>query len=169
MSDENPENTNGALVPVDEPQDDGQELSAPPPKVVTRVTARRALKKMGKSNLKLDFIEAKAGFGQYVAGLGVGNLTAADFVQTVHDLDSTIAATVALDAQLKDPEARANLMATREKLLKQRVALIDIGFKAGIADVNSQTQNHPNNIPFPANTQVNVLVSTRAEETTVKS
>lgn len=146
---------------VDEPMDDTPDLpcSVPPPGGLAitpaeRNAARRAVKKSGLTTIRLDRIEAKSDLGKYFIALGLFRLTATHFVVTTEQLEAAIETTVTLDAELKDPEARAALMQSREKMLKLRVELITAGFKAGAEALQVQTQNNPNNVPFPANTQV---------------
>lgn len=161
---------------VDEPLEDAPDLPslvAPPMglaiTVAERSAVRRALKRSGYTTIKLDPIEAKSQLGKYFIALGLFRLTATHFVVTAEQLEAAIETTVTLDAELKEPEARAMLIQTRERLLKQRVDLIGIGFKAGAAEMQSQTQNNPNQIPFPPNTQVTAITLNLPQPTEVKS
>lgn len=137
--------------------------------VAERNAAKRAVKKAGYATIKLDRIEAKSELGKYLVALGLFRLTATQFIVTAEQLEEAIETTVKLDAELTDPEARATLIQTREKLLKQRVDLIGIGFKAGAEGMQSQTQNNPNNVPFPCNTPITFNVTATAQSAEVKS
>lgn len=161
---------------VEEPFDDTPDLPAKvvPPNglaitVVERNAAKRALKKSGITTIQLDREEAKSELGKHFIAMGLFRLTATHFVVTAGQLEEAIETTVTLDAELKDPEARAGLLMTREKLLKQRLELIAIGFKAGAEEMQSQTQNQPNNIPFPANAPITFNVTATAQAAEVKS
>lgn len=119
-----------------------------------RSAARRALKKSGLTTIKLDRIEAKSELGKHLIALSLFRLSATELVVTQDWLTAAIETTVTLDAELKEPEARLANNQTLEKFLKHKVELISTGFKAGAAEMQSQTQNNPNQIAFPANTQV---------------
>lgn len=161
---------------VDCEPDDAPELpsSVAPPgglaiTVAERNAAKKALKRSGLTRIDLTRVEAKSELGKHFIAMGLFRLTATQFVVTSEQLEEAIETTVKLDAELTDPESRAALIMTREKLLKQRVDLISIGFKAGAEQMQSQTQNNPNNVPFPANTQVTAISLHLPQPAEVKS
>lgn len=163
------------LIPSGEPEelevDTPNSVQPPNGMAITvrdRREAQKALKKSGMTTIDLTRLEAKSEIGKFVIALGLFRLSATKWVATAEDLESCFDKSVELYPDVQNPEARVELLKVQDSLLKKRVELIAVGFKAGAEDIKAQTVNTPGNVPFPANCPVSVQIVSNNSEVNVK-